>query len=122
LSLRELTRRVPAICQRYYNQFTLGPTYSHSAGQTHAESRQAQADGAYSAAGTDTPVFECSACLTRYDARYGDARQAIAAGVPFESLPDDYECAVCGAPRKIFRPLQSLYDNQATQAVAETLN
>lgn len=45
------------------------------------------------------PVHQCPHCLTVYDAQYGDDRQQVAPGTPFEQLPDAYTCPTCDAPK-----------------------
>lgn len=51
--------------------------------------------------------YQCSNCLTIYDKRYGDPDNNIAAGTPFEKLPETYKCHVCDSPKKYFIPLSS---------------
>ncbi|MFQ3574406.1 MAG: rubredoxin, partial [Thermodesulfovibrionales bacterium] len=33
---------------------------------------------------------------------YGDPDNGVPAGTPFESLPDDWSCPVCGATKDMF--------------------
>ncbi|MEO0472118.1 MAG: rubredoxin [Bacteroidota bacterium] len=47
-------------------------------------------------------VWQCRACLTIYDSRYGDPRQGIEPGRLFEGLAADYCCPVCSAPKTSF--------------------
>ncbi|MEZ4991355.1 MAG: rubredoxin [Saprospiraceae bacterium] len=47
-------------------------------------------------------AFQCPDCMTVYDSRFGDEVVGIAAGTPFEQLPDDYCCGVCEAPKGAF--------------------
>lgn len=49
------------------------------------------------------PVYQCRHCLTAYDQVYGDATAGIPAGVPFEDLPETYECSLCESPKSDFR-------------------
>ncbi|KAB7730986.1 rubredoxin [Rudanella paleaurantiibacter] len=51
------------------------------------------------------PLYECPHCLTVYDQQYGDCLNGIAPGVSFASLPAEYACPTCDAPRSEFRPL-----------------
>jgi rubredoxin len=39
-------------------------------------------------------VWTCSICGYKYDEKVE--------GVPFESLPDDWNCPICGAPKEAF--------------------
>jgi len=49
--------------------------------------------------------YECQACGYIYDPEQGDVDGNIPPGTPFEALPDDWECPVCGAPKSTFRRL-----------------
>lgn len=50
-------------------------------------------------------VYQCPNCLTLYDERYGDQISGILAGTRFESLPENYQCHVCGSQKKYFQPV-----------------
>jgi rubredoxin len=49
--------------------------------------------------------YECGVCGYVYDPAKGDPDGGIAPGTPFESLPDDWVCPVCGASKSEFEPL-----------------
>jgi rubredoxin len=49
--------------------------------------------------------YECSVCGYVYDPAKGDPDGGIAPGTPYESLPDDWVCPVCGASKQAFKPL-----------------
>ena len=49
--------------------------------------------------------YECGICGYIYDPAIGDPDNGIAPGTPFEELPDDWECPVCGAPKEEFSPI-----------------
>ncbi|MGD0622943.1 MAG: rubredoxin [Thermacetogeniaceae bacterium] len=49
--------------------------------------------------------YECSVCGYVYDPAKGDPDGGITPGTPFESLPDDWVCPVCGASKSEFEPL-----------------
>lgn len=49
--------------------------------------------------------YECDVCGWIYDPEKGDPDSGIDPGTPFESLPDDYECPVCGAGTEDFSPV-----------------
>lgn len=49
--------------------------------------------------------YECGICGYIYDPAMGDPEAGIEPGTPFEDLPDDWECPVCGAPKEEFNPI-----------------
>jgi len=44
----------------------------------------------------------CTICQYVYDPAAGDPDNGVPAGTPFESLPADWCCPVCGASRDAF--------------------
>lgn len=48
-------------------------------------------------------AYRCAECGSEYSALYGDPLGGIAAGTPFEELPDDWCCPTCEAPAGRFR-------------------
>ena len=46
--------------------------------------------------------FKCILCGYVYDPDVGDTDGGIKAGTPFEELPDDWVCPLCGAPKDQF--------------------
>jgi rubredoxin len=46
--------------------------------------------------------WECSVCGYIYDPAIGDPEHGIKAGTPFEALPGDWVCPVCGVPKDQF--------------------
>ncbi|MCS7139613.1 MAG: rubredoxin [Candidatus Nezhaarchaeota archaeon] len=46
--------------------------------------------------------WRCQVCGYIYDPDYGDPSRGIRPGTPFESLPDDWKCPVCGVPKSMF--------------------
>ena len=49
--------------------------------------------------------YQCTVCKYEYDPAKGDPTQGIAPGTPFEALPDDWCCPVCGVPKDMFSEL-----------------
>lgn len=47
--------------------------------------------------------WKCGACDYVYDPRFGDPSSSIQPGVPFEELPDNWVCPVCGASKSTFQ-------------------
>lgn len=41
-----------------------------------------------------------------YDPVAGDPDSGIAPGTPFEEIPDNWECPICGASKKTFKPFE----------------
>jgi len=50
--------------------------------------------------------YKCSICGYVYNPEEGDPDSGIAPGTPFESLPDDWKCPVCGAPKDAFEKVE----------------
>lgn len=46
--------------------------------------------------------WECTVCGYIYDPEEGDPDGGIAPGTPFEQLPDNWVCPVCGASKDKF--------------------
>lgn len=44
----------------------------------------------------------CTICQYVYDPAVGDPDRDIPPGTPFESLPDDWACPLCGAGKDVF--------------------
>jgi len=49
--------------------------------------------------------YQCSVCGYVYDPEMGDPESDIAPGTPFEDLPEDWVCPVCGAGKDEFEKL-----------------
>ena len=52
------------------------------------------------------PRWMCESCGFIYDPGEGDPDGGIAAGTPFETIPDDWYCPVCGARKVDFAPFE----------------
>jgi rubredoxin len=48
--------------------------------------------------------YVCGICGYVYDPAVGDPDAGVAAGVPFEELPEDWVCPLCGAAKDEFAP------------------
>ncbi len=46
----------------------------------------------------------CKVCSMIYDPAAGDPDSGIAAGTPFEAIPDDWSCPICGTRKANFIP------------------
>ncbi len=49
-----------------------------------------------------TQKWICRQCSMIYDPVLGDPDSGIAPGTPFEAIPDDWHCQICGAQKKSF--------------------
>ena len=50
--------------------------------------------------------YECSVCGYVYDPELGDPDSGIKPGTPFEEIPDDWVCPVCGASKDQFEKVE----------------
>jgi rubredoxin len=50
--------------------------------------------------------YECTVCGYVYDPELGDLDNDIAPGTPFEELPDDWVCPICGADKSEFEKVE----------------
>ena len=48
--------------------------------------------------------YECEVCGWVYDPDEGIPDDGIAPGTPFEDLPDDFVCPICGVGKDMFAP------------------
>ncbi len=46
--------------------------------------------------------YVCSVCGYVYDPAEGDPENGVEPGTPFEKVPDDWTCPVCGASKDQF--------------------
>jgi rubredoxin len=60
--------------------------------------------GHHSYEGDSMKRYVCNACGYVYDPATGDPDSGIAAGTPFENLPDDWVCPQCGVGKEDFTP------------------
>ncbi|BAL81012.1 rubredoxin [Caldisericum exile] len=49
--------------------------------------------------------YKCMVCGYIYDPTVGDDTQDIPPGTPFEDLPEDWTCPVCGATKDQFEEM-----------------
>jgi flavin reductase (DIM6/NTAB) family NADH-FMN oxidoreductase RutF/rubredoxin len=50
--------------------------------------------------------YRCTVCGYVYDPQQGDPESGIAAGTPFEQIPDTWSCPICGAKKSEFEPIE----------------
>jgi rubredoxin len=46
--------------------------------------------------------YRCKICGYVYDPEKGDRDSGIAPGTPFEEIPDDWVCPICGVSKEEF--------------------
>jgi rubredoxin len=46
--------------------------------------------------------WKCKICGYIYDPEKGDSDGNVPPGTPFNKVPDDWVCPVCGAPKDMF--------------------
>lgn len=51
----------------------------------------------------DTQRYECVECKYIYNPKFGNEKAGIKPGTPFEDLPDDWVCPVCGEGKDMFQ-------------------
>ncbi|PNV79154.1 MAG: rubredoxin [Dictyoglomus turgidum] len=49
--------------------------------------------------------YRCVVCGYVYDPEEGDPEGNIPPRTPFEELPEDWVCPVCGADKSMFKPV-----------------
>jgi rubredoxin/flavin reductase (DIM6/NTAB) family NADH-FMN oxidoreductase RutF len=80
----------------YYHLVKRGTT-PKSAPSYHQENKEVSANMA---------KYKCSVCDYVYDPELGDPEGGITPGTPFEDLPDDWVCPVCGADKSQFEKVE----------------
>lgn len=49
--------------------------------------------------------WTCTACGYIYDPEAGDPDNGVAPGTPFEQVPEDWACPLCGVGKDMFEKL-----------------
>jgi flavin reductase (DIM6/NTAB) family NADH-FMN oxidoreductase RutF/rubredoxin len=80
----------------YYHKIKRGTT-PKTAPSYVAEEKKAEAPG--------LEKYRCSVCGWVYDPDIGDPDGGIAPGTPFDKVPDDWVCPVCGAAKSAFEKI-----------------
>ncbi len=50
--------------------------------------------------------YRCVVCGYLYEPELGDADSGIEPNTPFENLPEDWTCPICGADKTQFEPVE----------------
>lgn len=69
--------------------------------------------------GNPKEKYVCSLCGYVYDPEKGDPSQGIEPGTPFEALPEDWTCPVCGTVKDNFRPEVVKEETKSPEAKAD---
>ena len=87
------------VCMTYdhYHQIKGGKTPKTAA--TYVEEKKAEGKKETK---SDMAKYQCKVCGYVYDPEQGDSEGGIKPGTPFEQLPDDWVCPVCGAAKSEF--------------------
>ncbi len=80
----------------YYHQVKRGTTPKTA--PSYIEEKKAEA--------IKTPKYRCTVCGYIYDPDLGDPDGGIKPGTPFEEIPDDWVCPVCGAAKSDFEVVE----------------
>jgi flavin reductase (DIM6/NTAB) family NADH-FMN oxidoreductase RutF/rubredoxin len=86
----------PCMTYDYYHQVKRGVT--PKAAPSYVKEKKEEAY-------TKMNKYKCSVCGWVYDPEVGDPDGGIAPGTPFEKLPNDWVCPVCGATKDQFEKL-----------------
>ncbi len=52
------------------------------------------------------PKWRCLLCSYVYDPAVGDPENGVEPGTPFDSIPDDWVCPLCGAAKDEFEMVE----------------
>ncbi len=90
----ETLRDGQPITYAYYQQVKRGPTPKAAPSYIEKEKEV-----------TRMAKYECTVCGYVYDPEIGDPESDIPPGTPFENLPDEWVCPVCGASKDEFEKM-----------------
>jgi flavin reductase (DIM6/NTAB) family NADH-FMN oxidoreductase RutF/rubredoxin len=85
----------PCMTYEYYHQIKRGVTPKTA--PSYIQEKKAETPGA--------GKYRCTVCGWIYDPDIGDPDGGIAPGTPFEQVPDDWVCPVCGAAKSAFEKI-----------------
>jgi len=54
--------------------------------------------------------YKCTVCDYIYDPELGDPDGGVAPGTPFEEIPDDWVCPICGVGKSEFEKIEEETD------------
>jgi flavin reductase (DIM6/NTAB) family NADH-FMN oxidoreductase RutF/rubredoxin len=92
----QLIREGDPMTYAYYHEVKGGTTPKTA--PTYIETKKEEKEG------KKMKKYKCTVCGYIYDPAKGDPDGGIAPGTPFEKLPADWTCPVCGATKDQFEP------------------
>jgi len=63
---------------------------------------QPSSEGKYGFYGGNMDKYACGPCGHVYNPEEGDPDSGVSAGTPFDKLPDEWCCPICGAGKDAF--------------------
>jgi flavin reductase (DIM6/NTAB) family NADH-FMN oxidoreductase RutF/rubredoxin len=94
----EVLRQGAPLTYAFYHQVKRGK--SPKSAPTYVEPEKETSEGGKEG----MKKYVCDVCGYEYDPAVGDPDAGIPAGTPFEKLPDDWVCPICGAAKSQFSP------------------
>ena len=58
--------------------------------------------------------YECTVCHWVYDPQVGDQDNGVEPGTPFEQIPDDWTCPLCGVSKEELQENFNCYIKRGT--------
>ena len=92
-------KNTKAMTYAYYHEIKKGKTSVNAPTYIIPEIKNIEKEG-----GTKMKKYVCGVCGYIYDPAVGDPEHGIQPGTPFESLPDNWTCPVCGVGKDQFNP------------------
>ena len=86
----------PSMTYEYYHQVKRGTTPKTA--PSYVEEKKEEAP--------KMVKYKCTVCGWIYDPEIGDPNSGIAPGTPFEKIPDDWQCPMCGASKSEFEKIK----------------
>lgn len=98
VSARKLRRGAP-LTYAAYHELKKGksPKHAPTYRAEQSEGEQGEQKGVSTMA-----KYQCDVCGYIYDPQEGDPDSGVAPGTPFDQLPDDWVCPICGAAKDQF--------------------
>ncbi len=89
----------------YYHKVKKGKTPKAAATYVDEEKLSKEEEGGKPEEAKKMQEYECTVCGYVYDPEAGDPDSGVEPGTPFENLPEDWVCPVCGVGKDSFESL-----------------